>query len=302
MRRIAFSAGLMLAAAVVMVGRDASAEPCAAPASAELAIRLLRDVPLITVAINGKPATLLLDTGAQDTVLAAPAATRLGLAGHYEYPRHLGAIGGGSGSGVAATRSFSVGPFDEPGFQVMVGAVAPPDIEGVEPDGLLGADFLADFAVDLDMPDERLILYRRECAGAAPQWPPPFATIAANRSLHEHLFFPVVLDSRRFFAFIDTGAARSIIDRDAALALGITPAELAGERAATLRGAAAGTVAARLHRFGRLQIGDISVRDPLLGVTPLGLNDADIILGEDFIEPRRIWLSYAPPQVFIKNR
>jgi predicted aspartyl protease len=293
---------MLLVAAFVTAGGDAAAGPCIAPPSADLTIRLLRDVPLITAAIDGKPATLLFDTGAQDTVLSAPAAARLGLAAHYEYPRHLGAVGGGSGSGVAATRNFAVGPFDEPGFQVMVGAVSPPEIEGIQPDGLLGADFLADFAVDLDLPDQRLTLHRPQCPAREPAWPPPFATIAANRSLHDHLFFPVLLDGRQFYAFIDTGAARSVIDRNAALALGITPTELAEEPAATLRGAAAGTVGARLHRFSRLQLGDILVRDPLLGVIPLGLDDADIILGEDFIEPRRIWLSYAPPQVFIKGQ
>jgi predicted aspartyl protease len=304
MIRLASIGWLMLvAAATVLPGRSANAEDCAAPQSTELAIRLLHDEPLVAVAIDGKPATLLLDTGAEETMLGTGAAARLGLVGHYEYPRRVSGLGGGGAPGVAATRNFAVGSLDVTGFGVMIGGVALPDVEGIQLDGLLGADFLAEFAVDLDVPDSRLRLYRRQCVTAAPRWPPPFVAVAANRSLHEHLFFPVILDGRRLYAFIDTGAQRSLIDRDAALALGsVTAADLDRGPNRKMRGATAAVVSATIHRFGRLQVGDIAVRDPVFAVTPLNLVDADIILGEDFIEPRRIWLSYDPPQIFIKDR
>jgi predicted aspartyl protease len=292
---------LVLAAGGPCCGVKAAEESCVAPQQAQVAVKLRHDVPLVQVGIDGKPATLVLDTGAQETVLTTAAATRLGLAGHYEYPRRIGALGGSIASGVATTRSFTTGALDVPGFQVIIGSVALPDIEGIQPDGLLGADFLADFATDLNVPDGRLTLYRRQCVGAEPAWRPPYTTIAANRSLHDHLFFPVTLDGHPLYAFIDSGAQRSMVDRDAALALGVTAAELARGAATTLRGATAQDVAAQLHRFARLQIGDIVIRDPVLGVTPLGRSDADIILGEDFIEPRRLWLSYEPPGVFVKN-
>lgn len=295
---------LMLVAAAVP-GGAARAEACVAPQSTELPIRVLRDAPLVTATIDGKPATLLLDSGAEDTVLSPQAAVRLGLVSHYEYPRQMGGVGGTTSSGVAATRSFAVGQVDAPGFRVMIGPVALPDLEGTVPDGLLGGDFLRNFAVDLNLPDGRVTLYRPQClAGDAPVWQPPFAAITANLSLHNHLFFPVTLDGRQLYAFIDTGAQRSVVDRGAALATGVTPEQLAAGPVAMLRGATAATVSAQLHRFGELRLGDIVVRDPVFGVTPLDLVDADIVLGEDFIQTRRIWLSYAaaPPQIFIEGR
>jgi predicted aspartyl protease len=301
MLRLALSA---LVAPLVMIAPlrlGIAAEPCSAPQSAELPVRVLRDMPIVAVSIDGKPATLLLDTGAQDTVLSTAAASRLGLAGHFEYPRRMGAVGGSAASGVAETHDFAVGPLDTLGFRIMVGPVAPPEVEGRHLDGLLGADFFADLSVDLDLPAGHVTLYRPQCLAEQPAWPPPFTALAANLSLHNHLFFPVTLDGHRLYAFIDTGAQRSVIDRDAALKIGVTAAQLAEAPSNTLRGAAAGTVAAQLHRFGELRIGDIDIQDPLLSVTPLGLVDADIILGEDFIEAHRIWLSYATPQVFIKG-
>ncbi|HTV90086.1 MAG TPA: retroviral-like aspartic protease family protein [Stellaceae bacterium] len=300
MFRLAMLTSLVLLALAAGAADLAAAQGCSAPLAAELAVRLLRDMPLVRVAIDGKPATLLLDTGAQDTVLDPAAAGRLGLVGHYEYPRNLSTLGAGIGSGEAATRQFAAGPLDIPGFRVMIGKVSLPELEGIRPDGLLGADFLSQFAVDLDLPDDRLRLYRPGCLAPQPAWRPPYATIAANRSLHDHLFFPVTLDGKRLYAFIDTGAQRSVIDREAALSLGVTAAQLAQAPAAALRGAAAAMVAAPLHRFARLRIGSISVADPVLSVAPLNLDDADIILGEDFIEPRRFWLSYTPPQILVK--
>lgn len=297
--RLAFVALLTLAVGAASVA--AGAANCNGPQSAELRVRVLRDLPLVNVAIDGKPATLLLDTGSEDTVLTPGAAARLGLVGHYEYPRRIGALGGAVGSGVALTHRFAAGPLDVPDFRVMIGNVSLPDLEGVQPDGLLGADFLGQFAVDLELPDARLRLYRPACRAEQPTWPPPFATIAANRSLNDHLFFPVKLDGKPLYAFLDTGAQRSVVDRAAVLKAGVMPAALARAPTAMLSGAAAGRVVAPLHRFARLEVGGSAITDPVLSVAPLDLIDADLILGEDFIATRHIWLSYAPPQIFIQG-
>jgi predicted aspartyl protease len=296
---LAFLALLALAAGAAI--STAGAANCSGPRSAELRVRILRDMPLVEVAIDGRRATLLLDTGAEDTVLTPGAAARLGLAGHYEYPRRIGALGGVIGSGVALTHHFAAGSLDVPDFRVMIGRVSLPDLEGVRPDGLLGADFLGQFAVDLELPDARLRLYRPACLADEPAWPPPFAAIAANRSLHDHLFFRVTLDGKPLYAFIDTGAQRSVVDRAAVLKGGVMPAALARAPTAMLRSAAAARVVAPLHRFARLEVGGSAIAAPVLSVAPLNLIDADLILGEDFIATRRIWLSYAPPQIFIRT-
>jgi hypothetical protein len=48
-------------------------------------------------------------------------------------------------------------------------------------------------------------------------------------------------------------------------------------------------------------IGNTRVGDPALAVTPLGLQDADVILGEDLIKSWRVWLSYTARRIFIKT-
>ena len=62
-------------------------------------------------------------------------------------------------------------------------------------DGVLGADSLNSFDIDLDLPNNRITFYSRQtCPGAAPAWTEPYITMAAGRSKGDHLFFPVQLD------------------------------------------------------------------------------------------------------------
>jgi hypothetical protein len=140
-----------------------------------------------------------------------------------------------------------------PNVPVLVGSLSLPSIEGKPLDGLLGADFLSDFEVDLDLARRRVLLYQAPpCRIAAPAWSPPYATIEANRSPHNRLVFPVRLDGHRLAALIDTGAQLTALDATSTAALGLTGASLARDPVATLRGAAAEVVESRAHRFTQL--------------------------------------------------
>jgi len=69
-----------------------------------------------------------------------------------------------------------------------------------------------------------------------------------------------------------------------------------------VNGVAAEQLAAHVHRFSQLQIGAETIRDPEIIVTDVTLNDADLVMGIDFLRPRRIWLSYGSQQIFIMHR
>jgi hypothetical protein len=64
--------------------------------------------------------------------------------------------------------------------------VAPLYVErafSVKLDAVLGVDTLSSFDIDIDLPSHRLALYQKQtCAGAAPAWTGPYATILARRS------------------------------------------------------------------------------------------------------------------------
>jgi predicted aspartyl protease len=278
----------------------AAAEECRPVRRAETAVALAGTAPLVTMTVNRGGALFLLDTGAERTILTAEAAKRLKVEAHGEYPRRMRSLGGNVSSGDAHLRNVQFAGMTLDDFRILVAAISFPRMSGSAIDGLLGADFLSSFDLDLDLPRRRLILYDRlACALAAPPWGQPFSRIPVNRSLHDRLFFPVLLDGHRVTALIDTGAQRTAIDLDTAAKLGVGPAALARDPVTTLRGVASEVVKSWAHRFGRLEVGGESVRDPIIVVTRLGLQDADLVLGSDFLRNRRIWLSYGAHQILL---
>jgi hypothetical protein len=95
-------------------------------------------------------------------------------------------------------------------------------------DGVLGADILRSFDIDLDLPERRMTLYQGQgCAAASPAGAQPYARIAAGRSPSNRLFFPVQLDGSRISALFDNGAQFSVLSARTALVLGVNEAVLA---------------------------------------------------------------------------
>jgi predicted aspartyl protease len=289
----------VLVAALCMTAARA-ADDCRPKRQAVLPVVFLGNLPLVNLTVNGGAATFLLDTGAERTIMAATSAQRLSVDAHYEYPRRMRSLDGALSSGDARLRGLGLGAMTLPDFRVLVGSLSLPGPGGKPLDGLLGADFFSSFEVDLDLPHNRMTLYERlPCAIAAPPWSEAYTAIQVNRSLHDHLFFPVAVDGRKLAAFIDTGAELSAVDAGAALALGVTAAALNQDPVANLRGAGSEVVKSRGHRFARLEIGGETLRDRVLFVTNLRLQDADLVLGIDFLRLRRVWLSYGSHQIFL---
>ena len=267
----------------------------------EATVATLRNAPIVTATANGAPVTLLLDTGAETTVFTPAVAQRIGAQRpRVEFQRQLHGLAGSLQTSEVELRSFSVGGVVIPWRRVRVAPVNVASVFSGPLDGVLGADTLSSFDVDLDLPGHRVSLYEKQtCPGAAPAWHEPYVRIAAGRSFGGHLFFPVQLDGRRIDAFVDTGSQFTVLSTRAALALGVTEATLARDRAVTVRGAAAEQQSAHVHRFSQLAIAGEVARNPEMIVTDLRLNDADLVLGIDFLRPRRIWLSYGSQQIFL---
>jgi predicted aspartyl protease len=297
--------GLVLAS--VFGGMPAAADArqigCGTNRIGEITVATLRNAPIVTVVANGAPVTLLLDTGAEWTILTPAAAKRVGAeTPRIEFQRQLRGLAGSLATNEVELRSFTAGGVAIPWRRVRVAPLNMPSVFSGPLDGVLGADTLSSFDVDLDLPHHRMVFYgKQSCPSAAPAWTEAYATINARRSFSNHLSFTAQLDGRQIDTFIDTGAQVSVVSSRAALALGVSEAALARDRATVTLGAAAERLNSHLHQFSRIEVGGELVRNPALIVADVSLRDADLILGIDFLSSRRLWLSYGSQQIFLSR-
>ncbi len=263
----------------------------------------VRDRLLVVPAgIDGKLAHLVIDTGAERTTLSDGAARRLGLAHDPRFTTRSMGVGGLSESTDAKIGGFVLGETRFPVQRIAVAAFSIDNGRGLTADGLLGADILLAFDLDIDIPGHRLTLYRRRiCPYPAPPWASAAMEIPDVANRRDRLLVPVVLDGAAGSAILDTGAQASVVGPSFAARIGITPQATAGDPIVHQRGVGPGTTEARLHRFQLLRIGPIVEARPVLTILPRDVGFGDMLIGEDMLQGRRVWLSFQPPRVFVSG-
>jgi hypothetical protein len=176
------------------------------------------------------------------------------------------------------------------------------DGNGPLADGLLGADILLAFDLDIDIPGHTLTLYdRRVCPRPKPPWPEGANEITGVDIKRDRLILPVVLDGVSGTALLDTGAQASVVGPSFAARLGLTEQALSEDPTVHQRGVGPETTVARLHRFKFLQIGPIATTAPTMPVLHRDVGIGDMLIGEDILQGHRVWLSFRPAQVFVSK-
>jgi hypothetical protein len=147
---------------------------------AETAVAILDNQPIVKVFVNGATVRLLLDTGAEATVLTLAAAQRIDAqpAG-VKLGRQMHGITGDIPAGELELRSFTIGGIEVPRKTVRIAPIEIVNALSGPLDGVLGADTLSSFDIDLDLPGRRMTLYRgQSCGVASPTWGP---TLCSDR-------------------------------------------------------------------------------------------------------------------------
>jgi len=277
---------------------------------AEVPVRVVQNVPLVDAVMNGAPVTLILDSGADRTVLTNEAARRVGLVFDQRDIRRGAGAGGVVSSFAARVRRFELAGLSIPDHPVLATPHPLGGAQGERIDGLLPALVLSAFDVDLDMPGRKMTLYGGTVCGdtAIPAWAEPAVTIPADFTPGPRVMLRVRTGSTggaggtELRALLDTGAQTTVATPLAAGAAGLTAADIAAGRPITVRGIGPLPVAARVVRLPELEIGPERGRGVPVVVTDSGLDKFDMILGMDYLGSRRLWLSYARRQVFIMVR
>ena len=301
--RLVVLLGVLLLAACAPPGSGAGGalRTCGIRPFAEVPVAVSQNTPLVQARINGNQVTLLLDTGAERVLLTQDAVRRLGLTIDPSRTFTESGAGGSFSSFAAQVRDFEFAGLTIPDHPVSVLPYALPANASEPVDGLLGVTVLSAFDIDLDLSKRKMTLYGGLVCGdtAIPPWREPYITAPAEVSPRGRMNLQVRVGATTVMALLDTGATGSVITTRAALASGVTAAELAASPNAVMRGIGPQPVTVRQHRFSELQIGPERFANQRLLVTDSSLGPVDMIIGMDYLGGRRLWFSYARKQVFI---
>lgn len=261
---------------------------------AEVPVRIYSGLPLIDGTIAGKPVRLVLDTGADRTLLSEAAVRRLGLRRGSKATRSAG-IGGSFAAFDALAGSIQFGKVSVPLANVVVGNFAL-GLSESQVDGLLGADLWRQLDVDLDLPARTARFYRAEpCRRRSPPWVGPGVAIDGLAGPANRLLLPAALDGHGAVAIFDTGAQVSGVSFRLAARAGETDEPASEVR---IRGAGGGVARLKARRFASFRVGPLLFRNPVLPVLPLP-QYADALVGEDMLRGCRVWFSFAARQLFL---
>jgi predicted aspartyl protease len=259
-------------------------------------IRLAPGAPacLVPVELDGKQATLLLDTGAERTILSRAAVLRLGLRRDRWVSTTLRGAGGlldrRANADVRVARAGGAELFSGMPGKMLSLPVTSAAFPGA--DGLLGGDLLRHLTVDLDMPRGTLVL-------RPPPEPAPAGRAEAGKAAAVPLqlferclpLARVRLDGHELTALIDTGASGTILNARGLYRMGLIGALPEAPPPVTLRGIG-GESPATPRRFKELRIGTVAWQSPTLLTETVPEAAFDLILGMDLLRQQRVVLSY----------
>jgi hypothetical protein len=289
---------LLVLAACAAPALPPTAAGCRVQQRAELKLTVARDFPLVPVTLDQERALLVVDTGTEISTLTPQAVAWLKLRRDGRQVRLLG-VSGALQTGTVRLRRLDLGGIIWPGPSLGVGAL--PQFPGVAPPvaGLLGADLLARYDVELDMPGRRMALYSVTGCGEYPTGPWTDA-LALSRTASGLAFLSAMVDGQRVRALLDTGARTSLLSRQTASRLGVSADMLAGDTTRSGVGIGLADITLHQHRFNEVRLGSVVARRMVLDVADLGLPGVDMLLGLDFLGSRQVWISYATGRLFLR--
>jgi hypothetical protein len=270
---------------------------------AQMKLQVQDHLLVVPAGINGKWVHLVVDSGAERTTISDAAAERLGLQHDPRYVSRSTGIGGTTTATDVTIGRLVIGGVHFPVNRIAVGAFNVHSARGLDADGLLGADILLAYDMDIDVPDGKLTLYRSPtCPNMRPPWKQPAIEITGVRARKDRLLLPFELDNVAGMAVLDTGAQGNVIGVAMARRMGLEERTLAADPVVRQHGIGPGETISRLHRFSLFRIGPVVEERPRMTVLPGDFGVGDALIGEEFLQGRRVWMSFRNRQVFVSPR
>ena len=298
----------LLAAAILLAAPVQVRAAC--PAAASVPLILSQNELFLPVMLNGSPAQMVLDTGAGITVISNAAAGERDIPHDFDHHADLGGVGGSDSIlFIGQVDSLGLGELTlkHQSYPIVDMPQRAPD--GTPAAGLLGADVLKHYDIEIDIPAGKLGFYQTSCADTAPPWQDAPEPIGITLDAGAHILTPFKLEGIEMTGVLDTGASWFTVTARAALRTGLSQDDLAAARPLNGTGVNARGWNGYVERFHSVQIGntryanmptavvqsrDIQAYDGLLG--------QDSLLGMNLLKESRLWISYRARQLYIQHQ
>ena len=298
---------LVLALLLMMLCRPLAWAACVVQERASIPLTVVDGIIMVPALVNEQPATFILDTGAQRTVITRDAVARLGLALDEWVATTTRGVGGIERHRNANPRTFTLGGVQlerrtrTRDTSMTVGTLPVTRIGPHQIDGLLGRDFLSPFDLVMDLRRQRVTLFGvTECAGRFLPWRGAYRGLPVENPTDTALVVWLELDGVRLRALLDTGASTTVLAAPGMARLGLTAEKLAGGQTGQASGLGPRPIATVRHVFREMRIGQEVFREPALIVSPIRLVPiVDMLLGADWLANKTVWVSFATRQVFV---
>ncbi|MDE1149303.1 MAG: retroviral-like aspartic protease family protein [Azospirillaceae bacterium] len=305
--------------ALILLAAPAAAETkCQFVKVASLPVKMEGNRPLVDGSINGQPVQFLIDSGAFASMLFRSAAEKLGLP--------LGIVQGATAYGVGGeskimSTTLETLTLDQATLHdLRLNVVGAPGNDGtpVKVAGLLGEDFLRHFDVEMDLSHGQMFFYQaHDCDGVdLLPWTgaytvADFPTVGIN---NPHIRPKVLINGEPILAELDSGAYYSILTKDDAGRLGVTPESAGVTAAGHTTGIGAAREAVWIGRFDSFTIGDETIRHPKMRfgdifkhdtITWSGSRlasqviDTEMLLGADFLRAHHVLIAHSQGKLYL---
>jgi len=296
-----------LIAAAVLYGGAANAACGTAPV-ASVPISIVDDKLLVPVSLNGSPEQLALDTGAGNTFVSTDAAGRLDIPHDYDHAAEVGGVGGqDSVVYIAEVSSLDVGALHLSHQLYPIADLSLKAADGSRVAGLLGADVLHQFDVDLNIPAGRLDLWKSTgCQDSTPPWQDETTPIQIDLDAGNHILVPFKVQGVALTGVLDTGAPWLSITTRAAFRAGLTDDAMDNDPEIHGTGVNERAWTGHVHRFDDIKFAGASFGGlaaeivPSTGVAAYdGLGGADALIGLRLLRNARLWISYRSHTLYL---
>lgn len=256
----------------------------------------------IPVEINKHAASMIVDTGAEGSLLSPEAAERFQV--QLDPSVHTLMQGtGGMGRMVpnVVVRSLTLGGLETGPVSMPVGDLPGKPVTQPPVEGLVGGDLLSHYDVEFNVAEGWLTFWSVKsgssaCAGPA-DWHVIYRAVPLE-SAGRRVIVQVLLDGKPLRALVDSGARSRILSDKAAERLGVSARTLAADPGGLTSGVDGHQQVYHWHRFQTFQIGQEQEKAPVLTVAPIH-DSVDMLLGSDWFAAHRVWISYQKGMLYV---